>query len=221
MNLLPGGQEAGAAGFVLAGGQSSRMGRDKALVSFAGLPLVERALSVLRQAGVPVAVVGARPFLAATAPFVADDEPGLGPLGGICAALASMQAEWAVFLPVDMPLLPAELVAYLLARARVTGRAVTVPSVGGFAQTFPAVLHRAVFPALQARLKSGQGGCYSAFEAAAASLHDAVAVIPSELLAQSGAATHPDALPPAIWFLNVNRPADLRRAEACFAGHFA
>ena len=214
-------QQTGVAGFVLAGGQSSRMGRDKALVSFAGLPLVERALGVLRQAGVPAAIVGARPSLAASAPVVADRAPGLGPLGGICAALAATQARWAVFLPVDMPLLPAALVAYLLARARLTGTVITVPSVGGFAETFPAVLHRTVLPALQAQLKSGRSGCFAAFQAAAASLNSAVAVVPAERLAQSGVVSHPGALPPVFWFLNANRPEDLGRAEACFVGRFA
>lgn len=221
MNLPRGGPEPDAAGFVLAGGQSSRMGEDKATAPFAGQNLVERALGILREAGLPAAVAGARSSLVVSGQVIADREPGLGPLSGICAALASNPAPWAVFLPVDLPLLPAALVAYLLVRARITRRVVTVPSVGGFAETFPVVLHRAVLPALEAELKSGHRGCFSACEAAAASLGEAVAVVPAELLAQSGTAAHPDALPAVCWFLNVNSRADLRRAEACLRGHFA
>ena len=203
-----------AAGFVLAGGQSSRMGRDKALLLFGGKPLVENALSILRQAGLPASIAGARFPLASFAPVVKDLVLGLGPLGGVCTALASTSAQHAVFLPVDLPLLPASLLVFLLHHARMTGRAVTVPAVNGFAQTFPAVLKRAVLPMLKAELDAGRGGCFSAFQAAAASLGEPMSVVAAELLAQAGQAGHPDGVPVARWFLNVNTPADLERAEA-------
>ncbi len=133
-----------AAGFVLAGGQSSRMGHDKALLAFAGRPLIDHALATLHEAGLSASIAGANPSvlasLAAFAPVVEDLEPGRGPLAGICAALASTSARYAVFLPVDLPLLPSSLIVYLFHHARITGHAVTVPSVNGFAETFPAVL---------------------------------------------------------------------------------
>jgi len=220
--------EAEAAGFVLAGGQSSRMGRDKALLLLEGRPLVENALKILSEAGLPASIagfpadrsssagwsVGARSHLASYAPVVADAEPGLGPLGGVCAGLASTSAQHAVFLPVDLPLLPASLLVYLLHHARMTGRAVTVPSVGGFAQTFPAVLKRTALPTLQAELDAGRGGCFAAFQALARSRKEAMAVVAAELLAQAGQVSHPEGAPVARWFLNVNTPADLRRASA-------
>jgi len=118
-----------AAGFVLAGGRSSRMGQDKALVQLAGRPLVAHALAVLRNAGLEASLAGASSSLAAFAPVVEDYESGRGPLGGICSALASTAARRAVFLPVDLALLPVSLVDYLLYHAQITGRAVTLPSV--------------------------------------------------------------------------------------------
>ena len=204
-----------AAGFVLAGGRSSRMGQDKALVPFAGRPLVAYALSVLRNAGLEASLAGASSSFAAFAPVVEDCESGRGPLGGICAALASTTARRAVCLPVELPLLPVSLVDYLLHHAEITGRAVTLPSVNGFVQTFPVVVDRAVLPALEAELASGRGGCFSAFQAAAASLGQPMSVVAVELLVQSGQADHPDCLPAACWFLNINTVAELRRAEAC------
>jgi molybdopterin-guanine dinucleotide biosynthesis protein A len=195
------------------------MGQDKALVQFAGQPLVAHALAVLHRADLAASIAGARSPLEVFASVVEDRSPNRGPLGGICAALASTSARWAVFLPVDLPLLPASLVAYLLRHARTTGRVVTLASINGFAQTFPAVIDRAALPTLQAELESGRGGCYSSFQAAAARLAQPITVLPVELLLQAGQIVHPSGLPATRWFLNLNTPADLRRAEAHFPLH--
>lgn len=203
-----------AAGFVLAGGQSSRMGTDKALVSFAGGPLVARAVGILRAAGVPAWIAGARSPLAGYAPVVEDKEPGLGPLAGICAALGSCSAALGVFLPVDLPLMPASLIALLVDHARITGAAATLVSVNGFAQTFPVVVDCGALPALEAALHQGQGGCFAGFRAAAERLGRELSILPVELLVQCGRVEHPDGLPPALWFLNGNTPEEMARAEA-------
>jgi molybdopterin-guanine dinucleotide biosynthesis protein A len=210
--------ECDAVGFVLAGGKSSRMGRDKALLEFAGKPLVAHALSIFEAAGIPAMIAGAAsPALRSLplfAPIVEDVSPGLGPLSGICAALSATSARYAVFLSVDQPMIPASLLVYLLRRARITGSSVTVPSVSGFTQTFPAVLDRAALPALQNELNSQRYGCFSAFQAAAAALRQSVSSVAVELLAQTGEVSDPLALPPIHWFINLNTPDDLVRAKA-------
>jgi len=200
-------------GFVLAGGLSSRMGSDKALEPLAGQPLIAHGLSILRQAGLATSIAGARSPLANFAPVVEDSQPGLGPLGGICAAIASTSACQAVFLPVDLPLLPASLIAFLLHHARITDAAVTLCSVSGFTQTFPAVVSRTALSVLQGELEAGRRGCFSAFQAASTRLGQPLSVLPVELLAQSGHVSHPGGLPPFRWFLNVNDSEDLRRAR--------
>ena len=197
------------------------MGRDKALVEFRGQPLVTHALGILRGAGLTASIAGARSSLRAFAPVVEDREPGLGPLSGICSALASSAARWAVFVSVDAPLMPASLVRYLLEHAEITGGAVTLPSVAGFTQTFPAVLDRAVLSLLQSELGAGRGGCFAAFKSAAAGLGQQVSVIATELLVQAGQVAHPEGLPAASWFFNVNSAGDLRRIEAYRAGFIA
>lgn len=206
-----------AAGFVLAGGRSSRMGSDKALIELDGEPLVLHALKILRSTGLSAAIAGARSDLSAYASCVED--AGLGPLGGICAALASTSAEYAVFLSVDMPLLPPSLILFLLNYARFTGSAITVPSINGFAQTFPSVIQRAALPALQTELESGNDGCFSAFRAATTHLGTSFTILSVENLVQAGNVEHPGNLPPARWFLNVNTPADLNRAQSLAAAH--
>lgn len=203
-----------AAGFVLAGGESRRMGRDKALMEFGGEPLVARAIGIVREAGLEARIAGARAELDGFAPVIADAEPGRGPLGGICAALAACTEPRAVFLPVDLPLMPASLLGYLIRRAEVTQSAITLASIAGFAQTFPTVVDRAALPALQAELDAGRLGAFAALHGAAAAMGQRVQTVAVEYAAQSGQAAHPQGLPAALWFLNVNSPGELRRAEA-------
>jgi molybdenum cofactor guanylyltransferase len=210
-----------AAGFVLAGGQSSRMGRDKALLNLAGKPLIVYALSALRGAGLPASIAGAASDLAGFVPVVPDTDPGHGPLSGICAALAATSAHYAVFLTVDTPFLPPALLGFLLHHAQVTGRVATIPSVNGFAQTFPAVIHRAALPALHGELVAGHNSCFAAFRAASASVGQPISYVAVELIAQSGHVVHPQSWPPYRWFLNLNTPGDLDHAAALAARRVA
>lgn len=197
------------------------MGRDKTLLPFAGQPLIARGLATLRDAGLPAAIAGARSNLAQFGPLVDDANPGLGPLSGVCAALAGTPERYAVFIPVDLPLLPPSLLSYLLQHAQITGHVVTVPTINCFAQTFPAVLDRAILPLLQAELAAGHLGCFAAFRSAAAAIGQPVSAVAVELLVQAGHVEHPAGLPPAHWFLNVNTPDDLERAERQMTSRFA
>jgi molybdopterin-guanine dinucleotide biosynthesis protein A len=190
------------------------MGEDKALVRLAGRPLIEWALETFGQAGLEARIAGARSRLAAFAPVVEDDGPGCGPLGGICAALASMDARRAVFVPVDLPLLPASLIDMLLNHAEITGRLVTIASVNGFAQTFPAVLKREALAALREELEAGRRGCFSAFQAAAARVGEKITTIGVEQAVQARQVDHFGGLSAARWFLNVNAQEDLCQAGA-------
>jgi molybdenum cofactor guanylyltransferase len=202
-----------AAGFVLAGGFSSRMGQDKSMVLLDGQPMIAYPLAALRQASLPASISGGQPSLAVFAPLIEDTRPGLGPLAGICSSLASTAARRAVFLSVDAPLIPASLLSVFLRHAAITSAVITVPSINGFAQTFPAVLDRAALPALARELASGRLGCFRAFQAAAKSFHQNIAVLPVEFLVQAGQIANPLGLPAAWWFLNANTPGDLRRAQ--------
>ena len=206
-----------AQGFVLAGGQSSRMGTDKALVNFQCQPLIARTLAILREAGLPGFIAGVRVSLENYAPVIADD--GLGPLSGICASLASATASVAVFLSVDMPLIPTALLKLMLNHAQITEAAVTIASVNGYPQTFPAVVQRAALPALEDILREGNGSCLAAFQSAAMRMGRPIVVLPVELLAQAGQVAHEDGLHPSLWFLNLNRPADLLLAESSLASY--
>ena len=207
-----------AVGFVLAGGESRRMGTDKALVELGGRPLIAHAIGILAAAGVPAFIAGTRPEARAQlevfAPLLPDVQAGLGPLGGVCTALASTSAKLAMFLPVDAPLLPASLVAYLLRHACVTDASITIASVNGVPQTFPAVVARRALPALERELREGRLGCLAGFRAAAREGGESLSIVTAETLAQSGHVSHPESLPVTSWFVNLNTRRDVLAAAA-------
>lgn len=96
-------------GFVLAGGKSSRMGRDKALLAFRGRPMVEIAIEKLRGFCAEVSIAGNRNDLSRFAPVVGEQRCEAGPAAGIEAGLLACGQPWAMFVPVDVPLVPGEL----------------------------------------------------------------------------------------------------------------
>ena len=209
---MTGGPREAVAGFVLAGGRSVRMGRDKALVELHGRSLLALAVEKLEAAGLSVAIAGARSDPGEIAPVIADEAPDEGPLRGVCTALASSTSELAVFLPVDLPLVPVSLLQYMIGDALVTNAAVTLASVNGFSQTFPAVLRTELLPFLREELGAGRGGCFAAFCVAARRAGAALRVVSVEMLAQAGRVGDQQGLATYQWFLNVNTPEDLGRA---------
>jgi molybdopterin-guanine dinucleotide biosynthesis protein A len=103
-------------GIVLAGGQSTRMGRDKAMLRWNGRPLIEHQLALLRAAGVDeVRASGHRPAYDG----IVDALPQIGPLGGLAGVATELEddAELLV-IPVDMPLLTSALLQRLRSESR-------------------------------------------------------------------------------------------------------
>ncbi|MGC1617008.1 MAG: molybdenum cofactor guanylyltransferase [Candidatus Acidiferrum sp.] len=114
-----------AAGYVMAGGMSSRFGQDKALVKLNGREMLARTLAVVAASGVrQTVVVGARSkYKGFGARCVEDKWPGEGPLGGILTALIHSVADkygfrWILIVSCDMPFLNAEWLSFLVATAR-------------------------------------------------------------------------------------------------------
>lgn len=104
---------------VMAGGQSRRMGSDKAELSVHGMRMLEHAVAVAVAAGLPTIVVGrARPdwWTLDAVHFHEDDAPGLGPLGGIATALRSAGGP-VLAMACDMPLMTSDALRWLAAQA--------------------------------------------------------------------------------------------------------
>jgi molybdopterin-guanine dinucleotide biosynthesis protein A len=98
-------------GFILVGGASSRMGRDKAELMFAGHSSIERIAAELPP---PVTLVGSRrEYRHLSLRNVPDLHEHWGALGGIHAALADAKRPWAVMVACDLPFVTRELFARL------------------------------------------------------------------------------------------------------------
>jgi molybdenum cofactor guanylyltransferase len=210
----------GAQGFVVAGGRSTRMGRDKALLQFAGRPLLDLALDKLR--ALPLAsaprIAAARPDLSAHADVIADLHPGCGPLSGVEAALAATTQPLNVFLPVDMPLMPAEFLLWMLHRAGRSGALMTVPRINGSPQPLCAVYRRQLLSPISASLLAGEYKVMSVVTAAASPSGSSPAGLIDVFDAERVASTRPDLLacsplPLYRWFHNCNTPQDMTGRE--------
>ncbi|HWI62761.1 MAG TPA: molybdenum cofactor guanylyltransferase [Symbiobacteriaceae bacterium] len=141
-----------ACGVILAGGQSSRMGANKALLDFGGQPLISRVARQFTEWFPQVVVVTNTPDVYAFLglPMVGDRIPGLGPLGGLEAGLTASRYEHAFFAACDMPFLQVDFIRYLLAQA--PGNGIVVPRVAGEFEPMHAVYTQACLPAITANL---------------------------------------------------------------------
>ena len=187
--------------YLLVGGQSTRMGRDKAFVPLGNQILLEQALQRLAPFG-PVTLLTGDPAnearqqqLATYARIVPDRLPNTGPLGGIEAALHDCQTDWLLVLPIDQPSLPTEALQTLFAETLQTeARAACFTQPTG-PEPLPLLLHRSLAPAVTQALTSGDRR-----------------LLPT-LRRLVGTHLHQSLRQTPAWFHNLNTPADLREAE--------
>ena len=98
-------------GLLLAGGQSSRMGQNKALLHWQGQPLYRHMLQLMRDAGLSRLELSGT----LTEQSIPDRYPDQGPLGGIDACVAAGKAgDGLLIVPVDMPLLKPVILTELI-----------------------------------------------------------------------------------------------------------
>jgi molybdenum cofactor guanylyltransferase len=117
------------AGFVLVGGKSSRMGRNKALLPWKGRTLLEHVVSAVSTVARNVSLVGDdAEYTNFGYPVIPDLFPHCGPLSGIHAALRAAQAEWNLIVACDMPEITADFLDMLMTRAGQTDADAVLPS---------------------------------------------------------------------------------------------
>jgi FdhD protein len=116
--VLPPPRIPGVTGVILAGGASTRMGRDKALLEYRGRPMVEAVYNVMAALFPQVVVVTNRPeeFAWLPCPKIPDLFPGMGGLAGLHAGLSWSQTERVFVAGCDMPFLDGALIRWLASR---------------------------------------------------------------------------------------------------------
>ena len=125
---------------LLAGGQSRRMGRDKATILFRGKPLWQIELDLLHKLQPAEIFVSARTDPAWRPPdltFVPDDPPSRGPISGLTATLARIQSSHLLVLAIDMPFMNEDHLRYLCDKIE-PGRGV-LPMIGDRAEPLAAI----------------------------------------------------------------------------------
>ena len=132
------------------------MGSDKALLSFGGQNLLQRALEVAGTAAGKSFIVGPRERYASFGEVVEDVYRDSGPLGGIHAGLRSSRTDLNLILSVDLPLMSAQFLAWLVEQARATDALIVVPDAMGGPQPLCAVYRRAVVASAEQALQRGE-----------------------------------------------------------------
>lgn len=142
-------------GFLLAGGESSRMGRNKALLDAGGVPMIRRVADALTAVADRVTVIANLPedyrFLGL--PILGDAVTGVGPLGGIYTALRAAQSDACFVLACDLPLIRPDLLRLLATEAK--GFDAAVPRTDDGDHPLCAVYARTGLAAAEAQIKAG------------------------------------------------------------------
>ncbi len=198
-------------GYVLAGGASSRMGRDKALLRMGGRSWVEHAAAALRQVCADVAVLSGSAsspdrlqLLQRAGRIVPDAVAAAGPAAGVAAALADAHTPWVLLLAVDQPFLQVSLLCGWVETVVAGNAAASCMRLGRDMQPVPMLLRRDLSAAVASRVAQGERKLLSVVSSALTDLGSA------PLLAfdvQESAHTE-------AWFRNLNTPEDLHRARA-------
>jgi molybdopterin-guanine dinucleotide biosynthesis protein A len=156
------------AGIILAGGQSRRMGRDKALMTLGSQSLLERVRVAMTEVCDELVLVTNAPekYASFGMRMVPDVFPGAGSLGGLYSGLAASSSDMAVAVACDMPFLNVRLLRFLAAAAEgydavVPDTSVTVGEIGDLSKAKQLELHplhavyrRTCLPFIEQRLKA-------------------------------------------------------------------
>lgn len=144
------------AGWILAGGASSRMGRAKALLEIGGEPMIVRTARLVESVVGPAVVVGgAHEYDNLGLSAVEDDVAGAGPLEAIATALRVSNSPWNLILACDLPYLTREWLQFLVKRALESQADAVIPINVLGAEPLCAVYHKCGEPLIRTAIEHG------------------------------------------------------------------
>ncbi|MCO5730027.1 molybdenum cofactor guanylyltransferase MobA [Rhizobium sp. SSA_523] len=191
---------------ILAGGQSRRMGQNKAGVMLSGRPLIDHVIARLVAQVSALAINAAEPVAVPPGmPVIADTVPGQrGPLAGILTAMryaaeTDPDASHVLTAPIDSPFLPLDLVDRLAAAAHADGASAIAASAGAL-HPVCGLWRVDLADRLQAFLEGPEEPRVKAF-------------LKTQMMRSVDFPQLDTPAGPLDPFLNLNTPADLERAE--------
>lgn len=191
---------------VLAGGQSKRLGRNKALLEVEGQPLVSRTIQKLAALSDDLLVVTSDPAryapLGLPARLVSDERPGMGSLMGIYSGLRVARHTHALAVACDMPFLNLPLLRYMMPLA--DGHDVVIPRLGGFFEPLHAIYGKSCLPFMAGLLEQGRRQIIAFFD------HVRVRYVEEDEIEKFD--------PHHLSFVNVNTPGDWERVQELLSG---
>jgi molybdenum cofactor guanylyltransferase len=191
-------------GFILAGGKSSRMGCDKALLEIAGVSLLARAAQLLQSVtGEPMIIASPAMYGSLGLTLVADDWPDCGPLSGIATALRVSNAPWNLIVGCDLPYLTKAWLDFLIERALKSEADAVVPMNERGAEPLCALYHKNAERRIRAAV---EGGVRKVTDSFAGLRVEYVEPREWKAFASEG-----------LLFKNINSPVDYEEAKARFS----
>ena len=190
-------------GIILAGGSSSRMGKNKALLPLPGnqaITFVEYLVSLLEEFCSETLIVArdqgnARDYVFPGVRVTIDETPGIGPLMGLYSGLRAIQSTRALIVAVDLPFVQRDLLSFLLSQP-LPADTLLVPVVHNIPQVLLALYPRSILPFVKEQLLQGRHDLRCLLKVAPVQFVEEAQLIQIDPQLRS--------------FMNINTPEELR-----------
>ena len=148
-------------GIIMAGGKSSRMGKDKGLMTYAGKPLVTYPLEILKNTCNEILIsTNSDEYMNFGFPLVKDEIKEIGPIGGLYSSLRISTNDWNLVLACDMPFVSNVFLNYLISEIDKGYDAVVPQNENAQFEALCAVYSKTCISCIGQRIESREYGLY-------------------------------------------------------------